>query len=182
MLDVGGNGRYHVSFGDTGIHFFLLCSSEPSPSTLMCLHAIISREFGKLTETQLAGLKKILPTEQEAISIKVHINIKEGDATNLGTCEKYMLAMLNVEQAAQKLDCMLFMRKFPDKQREVATDLAVLACACEEVVASVHLRDLLAIILSIGNEINAGDSDTASSVKGLKVHDLLKLEKVSHSI
>ena len=106
------------------------------------------------------------------------MHIKEGDATNLGTYEKYMLAMLNVEQAGQKLDCMLFMQTFPDKQKEVATDLAVLACACEEVVASVHLRDLMAIILSIGNEIHAG----ASSVKGLKVHDLLKLEMVSHSI
>ena len=130
----------------------------------------MERDCGQLNDTQLTGLKTFLPSKTEALSIETCA--KEGGATKfLGTCEKYMAAVISVDKAAEKIECMIFKQQFYDRLKEIMDSLGV-ACACDEVHTSVNLKTLLAIILSVGNKMNGRDTG------GLKLHDRLKLEEV----
>jgi len=132
----------------------------------------------------LKALREFLPTNEEREAIDQYI--KQASATeeslnaainDFCACEKYMYAMMKVEMADEKFECMLFKYQFDHKLNELMNSVTTLISACEEVQKSVRLRKLMAMILMLGNQINTGGS--GSMAHGFTLDALLKLDEVS---
>lgn len=143
------------------------------------------RDSGKLDDTQLMALREFLPTKDERLAIDQYI--KQASATqeslnaainDFCACEKYMYAMMKVDLADEKFECMLFKYQFDHKLDENMDAVTTLISACEEVQKSTRLRKLMAMILMLGNQINTGGS--GSMAHGFTLDALLKLDEVSH--
>lgn len=147
----------------------------------------ISRDSGNLDDTQLKALLEFLPSQEERASI--HQYVKNASATDetkqaaindFCACEKYMYAMMNVEDADKKFQCMLFKYQFDHKLGELMESVTTLINACEEVQKSVRLRKLMAMILMLGNQINTGG--TGRMAHGFTLDALLKLDEVCRQV
>lgn len=142
-----------------------------------------SRECGKLDDTQLKALHALLPTEDEKFAIDRYIKgasssekAKEAAINDFCACEKYMLAMMEVDMADKKLEAMLFKYTFDAKVKELMTDASILRSACQEVQQSARLRKLMGMILTVGNQINTGGGQ--AKPHGFTLDALPKLNEV----
>ncbi len=95
-------------------------------------------------------------------------------------CEKYMIAMMDVPNASAKFDCLLFQVQFNTRYDETMESISTLIDACHDVVTSLQLRKLMAMILTLVNQINTGGSGNIAS--GFTIDALLKLDEVSQFI
>ena len=139
----------------------------------------------KFDNTQLKALQEFLPTDEEARALKGYLakasssqEAKAKAMADLCACEQYMVAMLEVPNAAAKFDCMLFKTHFQSRLDEIMGEIVKLNDASEEVRSSERLRKLMAIILTVGNQINTGGEGN-SQAAGFSLDALLKLEEVS---
>jgi hypothetical protein len=144
-----------------------------------------SMEHGKLDATQIMALKEFLPSIEERRGLSTYMKTHgQSDETKmkayreLSECEKYMFTMMEVSDAPQKFDCMLFRVQFKIRFAEVMESVRVVQRACEEVRSSERLREILAIILTLVNEINTGGDGKGAT--GFSLDTLLKLDEVSH--
>ena len=140
-------------------------------------------DCGELDDTQLKALSEYLPTNDERFAIEGYIKsfesqteeVKISAINDLCLCEKYMLAMMKVDMANEKFDCMLFKYQFDNKLKELNQGVTTLTNACEEVMTSARLRKLMAMILMLGNQINTGGSGRMA--QGFSLDALLKLDE-----
>ena len=139
----------------------------------------------KFDITQLKALKEFLPTDEEAQALKSYLakssaseDAKSKAMADLCACEQYMVAMMDVQNAAAKFDCMLFKALFQSRLDEIMDEIVKLNDASEEVRSSERLRKVMAIILTVGNQINTGGEGN-SQAAGFSLDALLKLEEVS---
>ncbi len=102
---------------------------------------------------------------------------KEEAMSALCACEKYMVAMMEVQNASSKFSCMLFQIDFKSRIEETDEAISMLLKACEDVKNSIRLRKLMAMILTIVNQINTGG--TGNLAAGFSLDALLKLNEVS---
>ena len=139
-------------------------------------------EDGELDTTQLNALKEFLPTAEERQSILNHMKshgstdeeIKSA-LTGFSECEKYMYTMLDVVDAAAKIDCLLFRVQFKQRVDELLDGARVVDQACDEVMSSTRLQRLMALILTLVNHINTGGD--GSEAIGFSLDALLKLNE-----
>lgn len=143
----------------------------------------MTRDSGQLDDTQLKALLEFLPSQEEKAAIEQYIKdassteeSKQAAMNDFCACEKYMHAMMKVEKADKKFECMLFKYQFEHKLNELMDGVTTLINACEEVQKSVRLRKLMAMILMLGNQINTGGSGRMAH--GFTLDALLKLDEV----
>lgn len=142
------------------------------------------RDHGKIDATSLKGLKECLPTADEKIGILSYMK-QAGDSdekrqqlyADLSDCEKYMLTMIDVPHAAEKFDCLLFRAQFRSRFDELVDCIHTVEKACDEVRNSEKLRQIMAMILTVVNQINTGGEGKEAA--GFTLDALLKLNNVS---
>jgi len=100
---------------------------------------------------------------------------REEMMNDLCPCEKYMVAMMGVPNAASKFKCMLFQIQFKSRIEEINESIETLLTACNDVKSSERLQKLMAIILTIGNQINTGGDGNMAA--GFTLDALLKLNE-----
>ena len=132
--------------------------------------------------TQLSALKEFLPTDDERKALQKYVDdaskkpeTKEEVMADLCACEKYMVEMMGVRNAAGKFDCMLYKLQFDFRSQEIMDGVIKLNTACNEVQSSERFRKLLAIILTVGNQINTGGEGNLAA--GFSLDALLKLDE-----
>lgn len=142
------------------------------------------RDSGKLDSTQLSALKEFLPTQDERKALEAYMKKGEASAqartealSALSECEKYMVAMMKVDNAASKFDCMLFRVQFKGRIDEIIEGINIVNKACDEVRSSDRLRKMMAMILTLVNQINTG-GDEGNLAVGFSLDALLKLNEV----
>merc|ERR1719352_518938 len=86
-----------------------------------------------------------------------------------------MVEMMGVRNAAGKFDCMLYKLQFDFRSQEIMDGVIKLNTACNEVQSSERFRKLLAIILTVGNQINTGGEGNLAA--GFSLDALLKLDE-----
>jgi len=145
--------------------------------------SFILRNAGKLDATSLKALKEMLPTSDERNGLldfmKTYGNTeetKEKAYMEFSECEKYMYTMLSVKDASSKYDCMLFRVQFNSRCNELLESIKIVEKACDEVTTSERLQAVMAMILTLVNQINTGgDGNEAAS---FTLDALLKLNEV----
>lgn len=125
----------------------------------------------------------MLPTSDERNALmdymKKHGNTDEAREKaymDLSECEKYMYTMLPVKDASSKYDCMLFRVQFNTKCEEILESIKTVEKACDEVTTSERLQTVMAMILTLVNQINTGGDGNEAA--GFTLEALLKLNEV----
>lgn len=153
-------------------------------STSCLLLTTLQRDHGKFDATQLKALKEYLPDADERRGLISYM--KKGDSSpdvrdklyaDCSETEKYMVTMIGVQDAGPKLDVMLFRSVFKTRFEETTDAIRTLNAACDELRSSERLRKLMAIILTVVNQINTGGE--GKMAMGFTLDALLKLNEVS---
>lgn len=92
-------------------------------------------------------------------------------------CEKYMYSMITVPDASAKFDCMIFRAQFQSRYEELLNSVEIVEKACDEVRTSERLQTVMAMILTLVNQINTGGD--GNEAVGFTLDALLKLNEVS---
>lgn len=126
------------------------------------------------------ALKEFLPTDEERGALGNYCKdlgsseeAKEKSISALPACEKYMIAMMEVKNAQAKFDCMLFKVQFHSLLDELVAGIRTVRKACDEVRNSDRLRKMMAMILTLVNQINTGGD--GNMALGFSLEALLKL-------
>jgi formin 2 len=103
--------------------------------------------------------------------------VREQLYADLSDTEKYMVTLMEVPEAAAKIDAMLFRSVFTNRFEELSDAVRALNLACDELRSSEKLRKLMAMILTVVNQINTGGEGNMAI--GFNLDALLKLNEVS---
>lgn len=131
-----------------------------------------------LTTQQIIGIMEFIPSKEES---KLLGNfVKSGrDVSALCECEKFMLAIMPIQDAGKKLEAMLFKLQFPTSVKQLLQDVETLSKACDNILESVKLRKFLGVILKVGNRLNqAGVDSIKTHASGFTIDLLSKLNQV----
>jgi hypothetical protein len=145
----------------------------------------VLRNTGKLDATTLKALNEMLPSTDERKNLLAFVDTfgssadeKEKAYSLFSECEKYMYSMIPVADASAKLDCMLFRTQFQVRYDEILASIDIIHRACDEVRTSERLEKVMALILSLVNQINTGGSGNEAA--GFTLDALLKLNEVGY--
>lgn len=131
----------------------------------------------------MKALRDSLPTREELAGIQAYMKRGENDETEreqlyagFSDCEKYMYCIKDVPHAAEKFDCLIFRSTFQARFDELMASIRLVESACDEVHTSERLRQIMAMILTVVNQINTGGDEKGAA--GFSLDALLKLNEV----
>ena len=94
---------------------------------------------------------------------------------DLSETEKYMVTLMEVSDANAKLHTMEFRCSFKNRFADITSAVQTLNFACDELRSSEKLRKLMAMILTVVNQINTGGEGNLAT--GFTLDALLKLNE-----
>lgn len=140
-------------------------------------------EYIEAEGNELRGMMQLLPTKDESLALRSYLpppdapqsEIEESLA-KLGECEQYMAVMLDVPDAKDKFEAMLFRAEFEGQADNIRDGTKMLIQACDSVRNSERFQKLLMYALKLGNALNTGGSN--EEVSAITLDSLLKLAEV----
>ncbi|KCV71794.1 hypothetical protein H696_01212 [Fonticula alba] len=119
-------------------------------------------------------LLKFVPTDEEITLIREHID----NFDQLGDCEKFFWEVSKIQRFQGRLESISFRRTFAEKSSECARDIARINGGSSALSSAVMFRQVLELILAVGNYLNTGFRGGAY---GFKIDALLKLSDTRSS-
>lgn len=124
--------------------------------------------FDKLNHQQVEALIKIAPTPEE-LQIMIEYT---GDVSKLGEAEQFFASISTIPAVSARLKAILFMKfKFHSLIASITANIDVIVEACMQVCISAKWKQLLQVILAIGNYLNGKKCSY-----GFTMDSLLKLQ------
>ena len=134
-----------------------------------------------LSTEQLGVLQTVLPTEPEQRAVRAF----SGDISRLQPCDRFFKIISDVENASDRLECMLCVRQFPLHVDELLAKVDCISRTCDEIRLSPTLKIVLEVALKIGNQLNRLEHGTttedSSAVGGIRAFSLRSLVKLSQT-
>ncbi|KAG0487223.1 hypothetical protein HPP92_009318 [Vanilla planifolia] len=112
------------------------------------------------------------PTKEEELKLRDYT----GEASNLGSSERFLKAVLDVPFAFRRVDAMLYRANFEAEIKYLRTSYETLEAACEDLRNSRLFLKLLEAVLRTGNRINVGTN--RGEARAFKLDALPKLAEV----
>ncbi|KAJ4960374.1 hypothetical protein NE237_020284 [Protea cynaroides] len=134
------------------------------------MSAALALDDSILDVDQVENLIKSCPTKEEMELLKGYSDDKE----KLGKCEQLFLELMKVPRMESKLRVFFFKIQFVSQTTDFRKHLNTVNLACNEVQNSVKLKEIMKMILYLGNTLNRGT--TRGSAMGFKLDSLLKLK------
>lgn len=125
-----------------------------------------------LDQEILEILVKMTPTDEEITKFKQF----QGDTTILGPADRFILGLLQIPNAFERLQAMLYRASFEEELRHIQDTITTLQMACKELKSSRTFTKLLEAVLKTGNRLNMGTF--RGDAKAFKLDTLLKLADV----
>eukprot|EP00249_Psilotum_nudum_P019354 c27210_g1_i3 orf=627-3632(-) len=125
-----------------------------------------------LSSEILEVLVKMAPGQEEQKQLR-NFN---GDPSQLGPAEHFLMALLEVPLTFERLKAMLFKACLKEDLLQVQESLQILEVACKEVSSSRLFLKLLEAVLKTGNRMNAGTF--RGDAEAFKLDTLLKLSDI----
>lgn len=135
---------------------------------------------------ELKNLKEYLATSDERKALEAYMSNGAGSEEkkdelfkDLSETEKYMVTLMKVPDAEAKLHTMEFRDGFKNRFSDITSAMRTLNTACDELRTSEKFRKLMAMILTVVNQINTGGEGNLAM--GFTLDALLKLNEVRGS-
>ena len=126
----------------------------------------------QLTEEEIIGLNKAIPTNEEIKKIKAFRDSGK-PTTGMTPADLLILELAGVPHLKQRLSAMAFRIHLPKTTEELEASLFTIEEAIKEVRGSKKFKQLLGTMLGVGNKINAGTRK--GDAAGIKMSSLLKM-------
>ncbi|KAJ6805311.1 formin-like protein 20 [Iris pallida] len=133
------------------------------------MSAALALDDSILDGDQVENLIKFCPTKEEMELLKGYT----GDKENLGKCEQFFLELMKVPRVESKLRVFLFKIQFGSQISDLRKSLNTVDAGCAQIRNSVKLKEIMKIILYLGNTLNQGTA--RGSAVGFRLDSLLKL-------
>ncbi|KAI9325341.1 formin homology 2 domain-containing protein [Obelidium mucronatum] len=144
-------------------------------SPVVIAQAVENCDLETLKQFIINELLKVVPTEDEIMSIKQN----EDQSANFAVAEKFFQAMSGISHYELKLKAMYFQASYDELLDDVENMIGWLKRATWDVRDSVKFKELLTVILALGNYMNSGQRGGAY---GFKLNTLLKLVDTKSSV
>jgi diaphanous 1 len=133
---------------------------------------IVQCDSNQLTAEMCSSLLRIVPTTEEVALVKDY----EGSPSDLMETEQFFLEVGNVPRISQRLNCVLTTFTFSDNLEAVRTKQKEVQAALSALQNSEHFRNVVTVVLAIGNYLNGGTKK--GGAHGFALKDLEKLLQV----
>jgi hypothetical protein len=138
-------------------------------------NAVAQLDASLLTPDHVDAMLRFIPTGDEVKLLTRYVAGPPagppGDVDVLGKAERYFLSLSAVDRFESKLWALQFKLAFDKNAVDLGAHTACITFACGEVLASSRLQRLLAVVLAVGNTLNAGRAPAS----GFRVDSLAKL-------
>ncbi|XP_015266616.1 PREDICTED: protein diaphanous homolog 1 [Gekko japonicus] len=121
-------------------------------------NAILEVNEAVLTESMVQNLIKLMP---EPDKLKMIAELKE-EYNELAEPEQFGVVISSVPRLRSRLNAILFKLQFSEQVENIKPEIVAVTAACEEVRKSESFSNLLAIILLVGNYMNAGSMNAGA--------------------
>lgn len=138
-------------------------------SPLRIKTAILECDEETLSVDDLAMLVRTLPSPEEAERLRTF----DGDLTKLAKPDSFLREMGTIPRIKERLEAMVFKQRFEMQIAELIPDLAILRSAMIEIKESERFKDVLGMVLRLGNRLNGGTF--RGNAMGFRMGDLLKV-------
>jgi Formin Homology 2 Domain len=118
--------------------------------------ALATCDRNLVTLDQVRTLKKILPTEDDTAAIHAFMADMGTPQSDLGQPERFALELEKVSHLRLRLTGFALMLSFDARKAEVKPGLNAIASASEEFARSAAWKDLMELLLEVGNFLNNG--------------------------
>ncbi|KAF9356289.1 hypothetical protein BGX26_005472 [Mortierella sp. AD094] len=135
--------------------------------------AILRMDEGFLTLVQLSNLLKFVPDAEETGRLLEYKDASEDVKLTLGRPEAFFVEMLKVERYQQRLEGLKFKMTFQGLLDGVNESIASITEASKGLKNAKHFKELLNLILMLGNYMNGGGHNGGAF--GFKIASINKL-------
>ncbi|MEQ2308153.1 Disheveled-associated activator of morphogenesis 1, partial [Ameca splendens] len=122
----------------------------------------------ELPKDMLEQLLRFVPEKSDVDLLEEH----KHELDRMARADRFLYDMSRINHYQQRLQTLHFKKKFTDRMAEVKPKIRALSLASTEVVQSQALRQLLQVVLALGNYMNKGQRGNAY---GFKVSSLNKM-------
>ncbi|KAF8940983.1 hypothetical protein BGZ58_003405 [Dissophora ornata] len=135
--------------------------------------AILRMDEDFMTLVQLSNLLKFVPDAEETGRLLEYKDAPEEVKLTLGRPEAFFVEMLKVERYQQRLEGLKFKVTFQGLLDGVTESIAAITAASKELRDAKHFKELLNLILMLGNYMNGGGHNGGAF--GFKIASINKL-------
>jgi hypothetical protein len=132
----------------------IMLSRLPPPTVIR--DAIVACDENELNKEQIDAILKQLPTPE--IIQEINDACGANPDMDLDKPEKYMKLIATIPRLAVRLQCWAFKLAFVDIVLDVEDDIVKLNQASKDLQKSEQLKNLIAVTISLGNHMNAGNA------------------------
>ena len=130
---------------------------------------------------QIESIQEYIPTKEEREQLRAYMNSVGKDSTELKNalceCEKFMVAMAEVEHCKEKARALLFKFQFQQRITDLRSSVTLVDMACDELKGSEKFRNILGLVLNIGNRLNTAGSSRKKGANAIAIDSLVKLNQ-----
>lgn len=137
--------------------------------------AILSFDKETLSPDSISALLSCIPTSEE-VEIVANAGVP---SSSLGFAERFIAEIGSIPRLQKRLECLSYMVRFDSLLAAASADVASVRVACEILVSSAPLRQLLAVVLKMGNTLNGGSFRGAAD--GFRTDALTRLAELRTS-
>lgn len=132
-------------------------------------------EHEDLPKDMLEQLLKFVPEKSDVDLLEEH----KHELDRMARADRFLYEMSRINHYQQRLQSLYFKKKFAERVAEIKPKIEALSTASREVLQSRNLRQLLEVVLALGNYMNKGQRGNAY---GYKVSSLNKIADTKSSI
>ncbi|ODN75497.1 hypothetical protein L202_06627 [Cryptococcus amylolentus CBS 6039] len=132
--------------------------------------AILEVDDEVLDADDLALVSRMLPTKEETERLQKF----NGSVSKLSKADQYFIELSKIPHLQLRLESLVFIRRFEHSIAEILPDLMILRQAANQLNESQRFREVLRIVLALGNRLNRGTF--RGNAAGFRIEDLLKMK------
>ncbi|KIY49480.1 hypothetical protein FISHEDRAFT_65448 [Fistulina hepatica ATCC 64428] len=132
--------------------------------------ALLELSDGSFSIDDLRAISRQLPTSDEVTRIQDF-----PDISKLAKADQYFGQIMTIPRLTQRMECMIYRRKSELDLEEIRPDLKILRDASQELRSSARLKQVLSVVLAVGNALNG--STFRGGARGFKLEALLKMKE-----
>ncbi|XP_072545072.1 disheveled-associated activator of morphogenesis 1 isoform X1 [Salminus brasiliensis] len=132
-------------------------------------------EHEDLPKDMLEQLLKFIPEKSDVDLLEEH----KHELDRMARADRFLYEMSRINHYQQRLQSLYFKKKFAERTAEIKPKVEAISTASKEVLQSRNLRQLLEVVLALGNYMNKGQRGNAY---GYKVSSLNKIADTKSSI
>uniref|UniRef100_A0A915Q4P3 Formin-like protein n=1 Tax=Setaria digitata TaxID=48799 RepID=A0A915Q4P3_9BILA len=143
-------------------------------------HAILSMDqYGELPRDMIEQMLKFMPTKEEIMKLREIVK-KYKTASVLSAADRFFYEISTVPRHEQRLRCMNIISTFRERIDDVSNTIETVTNASTAVTGSKRLRQLLRMVLALGNFLNRGKRN--GNAYGFTLASLRLLNDVRNSL